>query len=534
MEELSGVRQMTVGLGWIDLTILGVSFAFLFVIAYFTGRKESGTDDFFLGNRRIPAIIACLSFVATEVSAVTVVGVPAVGYSKDWQYLQFFIGSAGARIFIAFLFIPVFFKFNCTTIYEFLRHRFGASTQYAGSGFFFITRLIGSGVRLYAACMAVSIIMGWTLGSTLILFTIVSIVIIAFGGIKAVVWNGAYEALIFYFAGIAVVIYILSQIQGGIVPALSEACEAGKFSIFNFSFKMNDPTTFWAGTANAFFIGLAVFGTDQELMQRLLTVDTRRSSQKAILSTIVAALPLTVLYLAVGTLLFIFYRQHPTLALPQKTDEILSHFVINSLPMGLKGLILSAVVLASIDSPLSSLSASFVTDIYRPLINKGASERHYLWVSRIGVIGFGIILAMLAYACRDLKGNVLWFAFQIVSVTGGSTLGVFLLGILTKRRSNRGNVAAMVISAFLMTMMLLLYSKPDFVVRIIAAVPWNWLTTVLKTLGEIAWTWLIVIGTVVTFGLGYLLGPVMDKAEVIPSADGSDTFNKISPVTVKR
>ena len=154
----------------LDIVVLVASVALLLVIAYLAGRKETDTADFFLGKRSVPMIIACLSFVATEVSAVTLISVPAVGYSENWQYLQFFVGSAAARIFVAFLFIPVFYHHNCTSIYEFLRHRFGSQTQCAGSIFFFITRLIGSGVRLYAACLAFSFIMDWPLFVALLVF----------------------------------------------------------------------------------------------------------------------------------------------------------------------------------------------------------------------------------------------------------------------------------------------------------------------------------------------------------------------------
>ncbi len=142
-------------------------------------------------------------------------GFPATAYSENWEYVQFFIGSAAARIMVAFLFIPMFYKYDCTSIYEFLRHRFGRETQYAGSIFFFITRLIASGVRLYAACLGVGLIMGWKLPQTLLLFTVVSIIFIAFGGVKAVVWTGAYQAITFIVAGIALLIYLFFQIQGG-------------------------------------------------------------------------------------------------------------------------------------------------------------------------------------------------------------------------------------------------------------------------------------------------------------------------------
>jgi len=466
----------------IDLAIVIFSVFLLFVISYVFGRKEKNTNDFFLGERKVPSIVACLSFVATEVSALTIVGVPATAYSENWEYLPFFIGSAAARILVAFLFIPVFYKYNCTSIYEYLRHRFGPETQYAGSIFFFITRLIGSGVRLYAACMAIGIILGWSLVQSLIIFIVVSIIFIAFGGVKAVVWAGAYQTIIFFSAGLALLIYLYLHIEGGLSTIWQIADSAGRLSIFNFDLNITDATTFWAGTANAFFIGLAVFGTDQELMQRLLTVKTRKKSQNAIFMTIAAAFPILCIYLAIGTLLYVFFQQNPNIPVPDKAKEVLSYFTANFLPAGLKGLILSAIVLASIDSPLSSLSSSFVMDIYKPLIRKQATETHYLAVSRIGVIIFGLILAIIALACQPVK-NILWFAFEIISLTGGATLGVFLFGVLTKRKGNSGNVAAMIISTISMIVLLVLSHQGCI---------------------HLAWSWLIVIGTAETFVLSLI------------------------------
>jgi Na+/proline symporter len=322
-------------------------------------------------------------------------------------------------------------------------------------------------------------------------FTVISIAFIAFGGIKAVVWAGAYQSIVFFLAGGVLFGYLLSKIQGGFPAAWQIAGEAGRLSVFKFDFDLNNPTTFWAGTANAFFIGLAVFGTDQELMQRLLTVKTRKTSQKTIISTILAGFPVLCLYLGIGTLLFVFYHQNPSMPQPEKIKEVFSHFVANSLPSGLKGLMLSAIVLASIDSPLSSLSSSFVTDIYRPLIKKTATEKHYLLVSRAGVIVFGIILGIIAFACEPVV-NILWFAFEIFSITGGATLGIFLLGVLSKRKSNIGNIAAMIISTTCMATLLFL-SHAGYV--------------------KLAWSWLIVAGTAMTFALGYLFSHFGKSAE---------------------
>jgi SSS family solute:Na+ symporter len=436
-----------------------------------------------LGGRRIPPVVACLSFVATEISALTIVSMPHTAFTENWRWLQFLIGSAAARMLVAFLFIPAFYRYNCTSIYEFLGHRFGPATQYAGSIYFFVTRLLASGVRLYATCMAVGVILDWPLAATIALFTVVSILFIAFGGIKAVVWAGVYQAIFFVAVGITVVGYLLRHIDGGLGAALQTAGEAGRLSTFNFRLDLHDATTFWAGAANGFFVGLVAFGTDQEMVQRLLTVKTRKSSQKTIVSTILTVLPVYWLYLLVGTLLYVFYRQHADLVLPQELKELLPHFVRTVLPTGLKGLVLSAIIMASIDSPLNSLSASFVSDIYRPLIRRHGDERHYLFVSRIGVIGFGLILAAIAALCSPVE-NILWFAFQVYSLTGGPMLGVFLLGLLTRRKANLANVPAMLISTAICVAMLSLIEAGYL---------------------HLGWTWLIVLGTAITMSLGSLL-----------------------------
>jgi Na+/proline symporter len=156
--------------------------------------------------------------------------------------------------------------------------------------------------------------------------------------------------------------------------------------------------------------------------------------------------------------------------------------------------VLAAIILASIDSPLSSLCSSFVTDIYRPLIRKDAGERHYLWVSRLGVVGFGLILAAIAWACGPVK-NILWFAYQVFALTGGAVLGVFLLGLLTRRRANRGNLVAMILSTIVTTTLMILSRRGDI---------------------PLAWSWLIVIGTATTMVTAYLLGSSEKRLAVPP------------------
>jgi SSS family transporter len=501
--------------GWTDAGVLAALLAALVGVGFVFRGRQTDTREFFLGGRRLPSWAACLSFVATEVSAVTIISVPAVAFGENWEYLQFFIGSAAARLVIAFLFIPAFYRYDCTTIYQFLGHRFGRLTQVMGSLFFFLTRLLGSGVRLMAACLALSVLLGWDILPCIAILTVVSVVYIALGGISAVVWTNVLQAVVFLGGGSAVLAFIVLQSPGGAGELVQRASSAGRLAVLDMGGAgggfwkelFSNPNFFWLAVLNGLFGSLAAFGTDHDLMQRLLTLETRRESQRTMALTIPFSLGTLLLYLSLGTALYGFYAQHPGLPLPDTADKIFPHFIGHSLPPLLRGLMMSAIVLASIDSPLASLSASFVTDIWgrRPwnalrrrfgLPPGGeASEADLLRLSRICVVVFGLVLAALAYGFSHFQG-ILWLAFKIGGVTFGSLLGVFLLGLLTHRKADRANAVAMVASAVLNASLLYLSE-----------------TKVLP----LGWSWLVILGTVTTFVGGYVLAPRLDRPRAEPA-----------------
>jgi SSS family transporter len=480
-------------LTWPDYAVVAAALVVLLAVGLRFGREQHDTSDFFLARRRVPWWAACLSFLATEISAVTIISVPATAYRENWEYVQFFIGSSLAKLAVAFLFIPAFYRHDVTTIYEFLRDRFGRASQVTGSVFFFVTRLLGSSVRLMAAALAVAILMGWSVGPTIAMFVLISIVYIASGGVKAVVWTNVFQALVFLVAGAVTLGYLLSRIDGGLGAVMTVAGEAGRLNVVNWGPApgasdfwrriLTDPNIVWVAVLNGFVGSMAAFGTDHDLMQRLLTVETRGASQKTLSLTPLGTLVTLLIYLGLGSALYTFYAQHPELPVP-RPDEILPHFVQQVMPDALRGLMLAAIVLASIDSPLGSLAASFVTDIYRPLLHRGGSERHYLLVSRVSVVVFGAVLGALAHAFSAFDG-ILWLAFKIAGVTFGSLLGVFLLGLLTRRRvADAANVVAMVAMA-LVNLVLLILSES-------------------RTL-PFAWSWLVIIGTAGTMLLAIVL-----------------------------
>jgi len=486
------------GLTWPDYALLLVALAALVAIG-FACADQRETGDFFLARRRIPWWAACLSFLATEISAVTIISVPATAYSENWQYLQFFVGSSLAKFAVAWLFIPAFYRHDCTSIYEFLRHRFGAASQVAGSLFFFVTRLLGSGVRLMAAALAVAVLLGWSLTATILVFTAVSIVYIAAGGVKAIVWTNVLQASVFLIGGLATVLFLAVAVDGGLGAIYATAAQAGRLAPINWGPApgdpdfwrrvLTDPNIVWLAILNGFVGSMAAFGTDYDLMQRLLTVETRGESQRTLALTPLGTLVTLALYLSIGAGLFAYYAQHPGQALP-RPDEIFPFFIRTAMPELLRGLMLTAIVLASIDSPLGSLAGSFVADIYRPLLAPGRSERHYVFVSRLAVVAFGLVLAVLAFAFSYFD-RILWLAFKIAGVTFGSLLGVFLLGLLTRLSADRANVAAMVVMAAV--------------------------NLVLLTLAEtgaigLGWSWLVILGTAGTMGLAAVLAPLLDGA----------------------
>ena len=334
---------------------------------------------------------------------------------------------------------------------------------------------------------------------------VVSIVYIATGGVKAIVWTNVFQALMFLGAGALTLGYLVTQIDGGLGAIIQVAGAAGRLNVVNWGPApgasdfwrriLSDPNIVWVALLNGFIGSMAAFGTDHDLMQRLLTVETRRQSQRTLALTPIGTLLTLVIYLGLGAGLYTFYAQHPAPTLA-RTDEILPHFVREAMPGLLRGLMLSAIVLASIDSPLGSLSASFVTDVYRPLLARGRSERHYLRVSRVAVLAFGIVLGLLAGAFSLVTGQMLWVVFKVAGVTFGSLLGVFLLGLLTTRRVADGaNVAAMIVMA-LMNLTLLVLSE-------------------MKVL-TFGWSWLVVLGTIGTMLLALIFSAAAHRGSPRP------------------
>ncbi|MFI5363083.1 MAG: hypothetical protein ACHQ49_14030 [Elusimicrobiota bacterium] len=461
------------GLTASDYAVFVVLLSGMTALGWRVGERTTTAAEFFDAGGRLPWFAAAAALVSAEVSALTVIGVPAIAFRGDWMFLQLFLGAAAGRLLVAYLFVPAFFRGRGDTIYAYLGRRFGPLTQAAAAASFVASRLLIAGVRLLAASVAAGALLGWAPGPTLALFTIVALVALVRGGAPAAVWAGAFQTAVILVVGGLAAAYLLHRADGGLPAAWSVAVAGGKLHAWE-----------WRPLPLAFVTGFvgsaAAFGTDHELAQKLLVVNGPREGRTALLVSTAGSLLVLLAYLTIGTLLFVFYKQNPGMALPDRLDRIFPHFAATAMPRVLRGLVLSAVVMASIDAPLASLSAAFVADLRRPFARAAGPGEELLAARRCAAV-FALILAALA-AVFMVSETSMSLAFKAGGVTSGPLLGAFLLGLTTERRGDVPVVAALVGIAALNLALLALSQRG---------------------LLTMDWGWLVALGALGTYGLAY-------------------------------
>lgn len=483
-----------------DFAIIAAYFCIVLSIGLLASRKNKGADDFITGNRTMPWLAVLGSLIATEVSAATFLATPGTGFSQNMNYLQMGIGSILARIFIAFAFIGTFYAANTLTIYAYLEKRFGNRTRVTASIFFIITRVLASAVRLMIAATGISLILDLPYGVCLIGFTLIALTYTGAGGIRGIIWTDVLQAIVFISCGVAVMAFIANSI--GWSTIIEHGAANGRFEIFKFK-PDNTEALSWINDSHLIYVAIlfgfisttAAFGTDQDLTQRMLTCKNVRDARKSILLSGFISLPIVILFLFIGVALFGYFQVNGTELLPTQTsnvgvtsiaaDKVFPWFIGNELPSGLRGLLLVGVLAAamsSLDSAVGALGSSALVDLYRPLRKQqpAISENSELWLSRAWVLFFGILLVAGAWWLRHAQ-DFLWLSFKIGSITYGALLGIFLLGIFTKRGSDDRNCFAMFSAAILCSALL-----------------WAIETERLP----LGWTWLVLIGTAWTFLFG--------------------------------
>ena len=498
-----------------DWLVLIIYAATVITIGYIAGKREKTVDDYFLGGRKMPWLSVMISIYATSASALTFIGVPGAAYGGDFHYLQLGLGDLVGRILVARFLLTAYYKGNVTTVYEFLGQRFGPRSRDAGTGFFIGTRLLASGVRLAGCAIALSVVFNMPLNTAIILIAAVAVAYTVFGGIKAVIWTDALQFGLLIGGAAVALIVIWHALPGGFSKFLSVGSEFNKFTIFHISMNpshkdfflnLNNPSSFVAGFLFGCFNTFAILGTDQDMVQRMLTCKNVKQSRKALIWTAVMNFPITLLFLSVGSALFAYYHTIPdtvvnTYTAMKHNDYIFPYFIKTVLGPGLRGLLIAgllAAAMSSLDSALNALSSTVYVDIYKNYIRPRSDGSNAVKISRMFVIAFAVIIAVLAIMFGNTK-SILWFGFKIAGYTYGALLGIFLLAVFTKKRGHDIiNAVAMVTSVIVVIFLTADSVGPVQVLR----------TAILHPLGitKVAWPWAIVIGTLWTFCVAALFG----------------------------
>lgn len=473
---------------------LGVIAAYLIGITIFGARfkeKQSSLRDYFLGGRNTPWWAIAFSIVSAETSTLTVIGTPAISFNGNFGFLQVVFGYLLARIVIVTLLLPHYFRGEMFTAYELMQRRFGPRIRRFTAGAFLSLRAMAEGVRVFAISIVISIILGTGEGLSILLIVCLTLFYTFEGGLTAVIWTDVVQMILYVAGAVLSLFVILDKIPGGWEHVFAVA--GAKFTVFDLRTNFFEPGFFtrtysiWAGVIGGCFLTTASHGTEQLMVQRLLAARSEKESRAALMASwFVIAFQFS-LFLLIGVLLFVYY-QDAGLAAPKPPDRIYPSFVWNNLPPGLAGLIIAAILAAAmsnLSAALNSLASTTIMDFVKPLSRRERTDEQWLTLARRSTVVWGAILFGIALIAQGVD-SVLQAGLSIASVVYGALLGVFLLGVLTKRVGEYAAMAGMGAS-----LVVLVYVK--------------WGT-------PIAWTWYVVIGTSVTFIVG-LVASLFEKKE---------------------
>ncbi len=475
------------GLNALDLLVIVVYLGGVTLFGLRFRKKQRTIKDYFLASNTIPWWAISLSIVAAETSTLTVISVPGIAYEKDFRFLQLVFGYLVGRVVICLLLIPQYFRGDLVTAYQLIERRFGQKLRTLTAGLFLITRAAAEGVRVFAVAIVVGIALSSFFASfsdfgrdvaAIGIVTCLTLIYTFEGGMAAVIWTDVVQ-LIIYVSGTLVGLFtLLHLIPGGWNTVHSIAGSAGKFRVFDFSWSFYSTYTFWSGVIGGAFLTTASHGTDQLIVQRLLASQNERQSKLALLSSGLAILFQFSLFLFVGAMLYVFYQLAPPAAPFASSDRIFPTFIVTRMPHGVSGLLISAILAAAmsnLSAALNSLSSISIVDFYARL-RPASTEQRRVFLSRVATVAWGLVLFALAILARN-GGRVLEVGLSIASVAYGSLLGVFLLGVLTRRASERGAMVGM-LCGFVLNLYLWKFTKVPF-------------------------TWYVALGSATTFLIGY-------------------------------
>ena len=465
------------GLNAFDFTIIAIYLIGITLFGMRFRKRQRTLRDYFLAGRDIPWWAITLSIVAAETSTLTIISVPGLAYSTDMAFLQVAMGYIAGRIVISFLLLPHYFRGELFTAYELIERRFGTRLRTLTSGLFLLTRAAAEGVRVYAVSIVVSIALGTGEIASIAIITVLTLIYTFEGGLAAVIWTDVVQTVIYVGGTLVGVATIIHYIPGGWSHIHQIAAEGNKLRVFDFTPTLWKPYTFWSGLIGGTFFTIASHGTDQLIVQRLLAARSQRQSALALVLSGITIFFMFALFLLLGLMLFAYYLL-PTSHFGTP-DRIYPTFIVTKMPHGISALLIAAILAAAmsnLSAALNSLSSSTILDFYMRFRPQTPEDRK-MYLSRLSTIMWATVLFVLAVLSLRSVGHVVEVGLQIASIAYGAMLGVFLLGVLTRRATQNGAVPGMICG---------------FATEI-----YLWQFT------HLPWTWWVATGSLVTFVVGY-------------------------------
>ncbi len=470
----------------LDLLIIGIYFAIIIGIGAHFSRRNKDVSEFALGGRSIPWWAVLASILASEISAGTFFGTPGEGFKlRNYTYAQLMIGYLLARVVVSAVFIPAYYKYNVVSIYEFLEMRFGPRTRRIASAVFLLTRSLASGSRLWVPTLLLVVIWNqmnpehplgnweqfWFTGAALVLISLLTAAYTAIGGIKAVIWTDVLQIAVLFGALGFSVWYLLDHIPGGWEGAKTHLKGPHDLAIWQWEGDAPADTpwgriksvlateyTVWAALFGSLFVTLATHGTDQDMVQRMLTAKNKRQSAVATILSGLADIPVTFAVLTIGILLAVYYGHvvnDPALPLAKGVPDstrIFPYFVVDVMPGGLRGLVVAGVLattMGSLGTAMNSLATSYCRDFHFRWFETPEDDASRVRVIKLATVGFTLVLILVGLATAFVKAHnpnlsIIGIILGSFGYTYGSLLGVFIVALFTRSRGNElGNPLAM-------------------------------------------------------------------------------------------
>jgi SSS family transporter len=490
----------------LDLIVIVAYMAGVTAFGWYFGRKQKDIRDYFLSDRDVPWWALAGSIVATETSTVTFISVPAFAFAANAQgaggnltFLQLVVGYMIGRLIVIGLFVPLYFRGELFTVYQILDKRFGGRVKRTAASLFLITRSLADGIRLYATALVLVALTGWADPTSILIIGAVTILYTYLGGMSAVIWTDVIQLVIYVVGALVAAMILLNRIPGGWGEVVAVGNEFQKFRLLDFTFDIARSYTFWAGVIGGAFLTTATHGTDQLMVQRYLCSKNARQATAALLASGAIIFAQFVLFLFIGIMLFVFYHHFPTLPaeVAGRADRVFPHFIVTELPPGVVGLVIAAIFAAAMSTLSSSLNSSAATsmaDFYRPLFARDRSDAHYLKVSRALTAMWGGVQIVVAIVAIAMHQRVVDAVLSIASFTNGPILGLFLLGTLTRRVRQLGALVGVVTG--------------------IAAMTFVWARL------NVSWQWYVLIGSTVTFIIGYITSLALERKAATARTSG--------------